>query len=241
MKKVELYSGKVKTLYLTDDPQQLIVYYSDKATAFNAKKTAQFHGKGVLNNYINGFLMKKLELNNISTHFIKILSPLESLVQRLDMLPLECVVRNIAAGSLCRRLGIEEGTALSQPIFEFFLKDDDLGDPFINEEHIKAFSWAAQEEVEYMKTQSLQINTILQKIFSQAGLILVDFKLEFGRFNNKLVLGDEITPDGCRIWTNEAKRKLDKDCFRNDLGNLVASYKEVAELLEVPLPEALVT
>lgn len=232
-----LYSGKAKCIYATTDPELVIVEYRDDATAFNGVKKATLSHKGVINNHINAFLMTHLENAGIPTHFVKLYSPNEMVAKKLNMLKVECVIRNISAGGLAKRLGIEEGIPLNPPIFEFFLKDDQLNDPMINDSSIITFNWASAEEIESMKQRSYEVNKTLSQLFKNAGLTLVDFKLEFGRLNNCLVLGDEITPDGCRIWDTETAKKLDKDRFRRDLGNIIESYIEVAERLGVKLPE----
>lgn len=230
-----LYAGKAKSVYLTDDPQKLILHFRNDTSAFDGEKTAQLDRKGEVNNRFNAFVMERLQQGGVPTHFEKILSGEESLVKRLDMIPVECVVRNIAAGSICKRLGVTEGIELETPIFEFFLKDDARHDPMINEYHIRAFSWAEEKEVERMKELTFQVNEILTNWFAECEMLLVDFKLEFGRFNDDLLLGDEFTPDGCRIWDINTKEKLDKDRFRRNLGNVVEAYEEAAMRLGVPL------
>lgn len=230
-KREELYAGKAKSVYTTDDENYLILLFRDDTSAFDGKKLAQLANKGMVNNKFNAFIMEKLQAEGIPTHFEKVLSDNESLVKRLQMLPVECVVRNIAAGSLCRRLGIEEGSELEPPIFEFFLKDDVLGDPMINESHIVTFGWATVEQIEQMKGLSIKVNNILQALFLEGNLLLVDSKLEFGLFDGQLVLGDEFSPDGCRLWDRDTREKLDKDRFRQDLGDVVESYQLVGERL----------
>lgn len=232
----KLYSGKVKTLYQTTEPDSLIVSNSDIATAFNAQKKDCFAGKGKLNNYINAFLMQYLESKQIKTHFTGILSETDSLVKHLKMIPVECVVRNIAAGSLCRRLGLKSGEALKQPIFEFYFKDDALGDPFVNTEHLELLEVATEGELAKLRLLSLNINTHLRELFHRSALQLVDFKLEFGRFQGEVFLGDEITPDSCRIWRMDDGEILDKDRFRKDLGKLVWGYEEIANRLGIEIP-----
>jgi phosphoribosylaminoimidazole-succinocarboxamide synthase len=236
-KQEQLYSGKAKTLYDTDDPNYLIVHYRDDATAFNGVKKAQLRSKGEVNNYFNAFIMQRLEQAGIPTHFVKVLSENESLVKRLNMIKIECVVRNWAAGSLCRRLGVKEGLALQPPIFEFFLKNDELGDPMINEDHIRNFDWATADEVKQMKMLTFRVNEVLKPLFDDAGMLLVDYKLELGRSNEgQVILGDEFTPDGCRIWDKETHKILDKDRFRKDLGNVIEGYQEAAHRLGITLP-----
>lgn len=231
----ELYSGKAKSVYLSDDPEALVLHFRDDTSAFDGEKVAQLARKGRVNNQFNAFIMQHLEQSGVPTHFIEQLGPDESLVRRLDMVPVECVIRNLAAGSLCRRLGIAEGEALTPPTLEFFLKDDRLHDPMINESHIRTFRWATDAEVERMKALSLKVNEVLTRLFSAAGLLLVDYKLEFGRFRGELLLGDEFTPDGCRLWDAATREKLDKDRFRQDLGGVIEAYEEVARRLGVPL------
>jgi phosphoribosylaminoimidazole-succinocarboxamide synthase len=234
-KQSKLYSGKAKTVYTTDDPTLLILHFRDDTSAFDGRKVEQFTRKGEINNKFNAFIMGKLALAGIPTHFERLLNAQESLVKRLEMFPIECVVRNIATGSLCRRLGVQEGLDLDPPVFEFFLKNDELHDPMINEYHIRTFSWASMEQVEQMKEYTFKINEILKRLFLDAGLLLVDYKLEFGDFQGQLVLGDEFTLDGCRLWDVETREKLDKDRFRHGLGGLMEAYEEVARRLGTPL------
>lgn len=237
-RKTELYSGKAKSVYTTDDPDRLILYFRNDTSAFDGEKTEQLAGKGAVNNKFNAFVMQKLAAAGIPTHFVELLSDQESLVRRLDMIPIECVVRNLSAGSLCKRLGVAEGQELEPPTFEFFLKNDALHDPMINESHIRAFRWASDSEVERMKALTLQANAVLKKLFLDAGILLVDYKLEFGRFHGEVVLGDEFTPDGCRLWDAQTRKKLDKDRFRQSMGAVVEAYQEVAERLGVDLSAA---
>lgn len=231
----ELFSGKAKTVYTTEHENKLILHFRNDTSAFDGEKIEKLDRKGLVNNKFNGFIMEKLAAVGVATHFEKILSDEESLVKRLEMLPIECVVRNISAGSICRRLGVEEGLDLQPPTFEFFLKDDERHDPMINEYHIKTFNWATEDEVEQMKELTFQVNTILKALFKQAGLLLVDYKLEFGRYNGQILLGDEFTPDGCRLWDIETRTKMDKDRFRQGLGGVVEAYEEVAHRLGVKL------
>jgi phosphoribosylaminoimidazole-succinocarboxamide synthase len=230
----ELYSGKAKSVYLTDDPDQLILEFRNDTSAFDGEKVDQLDRKGMVNNRFNAFVMDQLEQAGIKTHFAKLLSDQTSLVKKLDMIPVECVVRNVAAGSLVRRLGVEEGKDLYPPVFEFFLKNDALHDPMINDYHILAFDWASAAEIETMKSLTFRVNDVLKKLFENAGLLLVDYKLEFGRFHGDIVLGDEFTPDGCRLWDAETRKKMDKDRFRQGLGGVVEAYEEVARRLGVP-------
>jgi len=231
----ELYSGKAKSVFTTDDQDHLVLHFRDDTSAFDGEKTASLARKGMVNNKFNAFIMTKLEQAGIPTHFEELLSDDQSLVKRLDMIPVECVVRNIAAGSICRRLGVKEGLDLNPPTFEFFLKNDELHDPMINDYHIRSFGWASEQEVASMKELTFKVNDVLKKLFSDAGLLLVDYKLEFGRFNGGVVLGDEFTPDGCRLWDAETREKLDKDRFRQNLGNVIEAYEEVARRLGVDL------
>ncbi|RMH12481.1 MAG: phosphoribosylaminoimidazolesuccinocarboxamide synthase [Gammaproteobacteria bacterium] len=231
----EIISGKAKSLYRTDDPKRLVMRFRNDTSAFDGEKTAQLDDKGRVNNHINAFVMKKIEEGGVPTHFVKLLSGQDSLVRSMEMLPIECVVRNIATGSLCRRLGIEEGLDLEPPLFEFFLKNDALHDPMINDFHILTFGWATREEIEQMKSMTFRVNEILKKLFAEAGILLVDYKLEFGRCDGRLMLGDEFSPDGCRLWDMQTREKLDKDRFRQDLGDVVETYRLVAERLGIQI------
>ena len=226
-------TGKAKSLYSTNQDDYLVMHYRDDTSAFDGKKIESLEGKGTINNRFNAFIMEYLEKKGIPTHFEELLSETDSLVKKLEMAPVECVVRNVAAGSICKRLGLEEGINLSPPTFEFFYKDDDLGDPMINEYHINSFGWATSEQVEQMQEKTFQVNDALKKLFSDAGMILVDYKLEFGSFKGDLLLGDEFTPDGCRVWDVETREKLDKDRFRQGLGDVVESYQIMARRLGV--------
>ena len=235
-KKQELYAGKAKSVYHTDDPEKLILLFRNDTSANDGEKIEQFDRKGMVNNYFNDFIMRKLEDGGIETQLVDIISDQESVVKKLDMMPIECVIRNVATGSLCRRLGVEDGLDLNPPTFEFFLKNDELHDPMINEYHIRSFGWATDVEIEAMKAQTFKVNGILSKLFLDAGLLLVDYKLEFGRYKGNVVLGDEFTPDGCRLWDVETRQKMDKDRFRQGLGGVVEAYEEVALRLGVSLP-----
>lgn len=234
-KREELYKGKAKTVYASNDPQRLILLFRNDTSAFDGKKLAQLDRKGMVNNKFNAFIMQQLQAAGIPTHFEGLLGDQECVVKKLIMLPVECVVRNQAAGSMCRRLGVAEGTVLNPPTFEFFLKDDALGDPMINESHIETFGWASREQVAQMKEMSFKVNAILQQIFLAGNMLLVDSKLEFGLFNGELVLGDEFSPDGCRLWDKDTREKLDKDRFSQDLGDVVEAYEQVARRIGVPL------
>lgn len=230
-----LYAGKAKSVYLTESPDLLIMHFRNDTSAFDGEKTAQLDRKGMVNNKFNAFIMRELERQGIRTHFEDLLSDDESVVKRLDMVPVECVVRNIATGSICKRLGIEDGIDLNPPTFEFFLKDDARHDPMINEYHIRSFGWATDEEVEFMKDTTFKVNDVLKELFIKQDMLLVDFKLEYGRHDGALLLGDEFTPDGCRIWDANTREKLDKDRFRRGLGGVVEAYEEVAHRIGVPL------
>lgn len=234
-KRQELYRGKAKTVFETDDPQRLILHFRDDTSAFDGERIEQLEHKGRVNNLFNAFVMERLAAANIPTHFEATLSDRESVVKRLEMIPVECVVRNIAAGSLTKRLGIAEGTELRSPIFELFLKNDALHDPMINESHIEAFGWAKTEEIAEMRALTLRANAILKNLFDEVGIVLVDYKLEFGRFDGCIVLGDEFSPDGCRLWDKTTREKLDKDRFRRSLGGVVEAYQEVARRIGVKL------
>ena len=234
--KKKIYEGKAKILYKGKEPNTIIQYFKDDATAFNNKK-AIIPGKGVLNNYISELIMTRLSDINIPNHFIKRLNMREQLVHRLEIIPIEVVVRNIATGSLVKRLGIQEGKVLSRPIIEFYLKNDELDDPIISEEHIIVFDWASHEELESIISISQRVNDFLTGYFYSQKIRLVDFKLEYGRlWNNQdmtIMIADEISPDNCRLWDLQTNKKLDKDRFRQDLGNVGRAYKEVAYRLGV--------
>jgi phosphoribosylaminoimidazole-succinocarboxamide synthase len=230
-----LHEGKAKSVYYTDDAELFVMHYRNDATAFNGVKKESLINKGSVNNKFNAFIMDKLEQSGVQTHHVQLLNENESLVKSLDMIPVECVVRNYAAGSICKRLGLEKGIKFSKPVFEFFYKDDSLGDPMINESHITTFNWATEIEIERMRSLTFQVNNILSKLFLDAGITLVDYKLEFGRSKGKIVLGDEFTPDGCRLWDVNTNKVLDKDRFRQDMGGVIEAYVEVAERLGVSI------
>ena len=234
-KKAELYRGKAKAVYTTDDPSRLVLLFRNDTSAFDGQRIEQLDRKGMVNNKFNHFIMTKLEEAGIPTQMDRLLSDNEVLVKKLDMVPVECVVRNVAAGSICRRLGVEEGLELNPPTFEFFLKNDPLHDPMVNEYHIRSFGWATDEQVARMKELTFKVNDVLKKMFDDAGLILVDYKLEFGVFEGQIVLGDEFSPDGCRLWDKVTRQKLDKDRFRQGLGGVIEAYEEVAHRLGVNL------
>ena len=230
-KRDELYAGKAKSVYTTDDADKLVMVFRDDTSAFDGKKKEALARKGAVNNQFNAAIMEKLKAAGIPCHFDKMLSPTESLVMKLDMIPVECVVRNISAGSICRRLGVEEGLDLTPPTFEFFLKNDDLGDPMVNDYHIRSFGWATDEQVAEMKALTFKVNDVLKQLFLDGGMLLVDYKLEFGVFNGEVLLGDEFSPDGCRLWDKDTREKLDKDRFRQGLGGVVEAYEEVGRRL----------
>ena len=238
MQKIDkIYEGKAKILYSTEDENFLVQYFKDDATAFNAQKKAVIEGKGVLNNVISEFIMLKLAEENIPTHFVKRLDSREQLIKKVKIIPLEVIIRNISAGSMAKRLGIEEGRELLAPIFEICYKDDALGDPLINDDHaINVLKIINKNQLQEIKDYSLKINNILQKIFKEIQIKLVDFKIEFG-FDvvnkNQILLADEISPDSCRLWDENTSEKLDKDRFRRDLGGLVEAYQEVANRLKI--------
>lgn len=232
-KRAEIYKGKAKSVFRTDDPDLFIMHYRNDTSAFDGTKVEQLADKGRVNNLFNAFIMQKLAAAGIESHFVKVLDANDSLVRRLDMIPVECVVRNLAAGSLCRRYGIAEGTEINPPTFEFFLKNDALHDPMVNDYHIVSFGWATAEQIAAMKELTFRVNTVLKQLFLDAGMLLVDYKLEFGMHKGRLLLGDEFSPDGCRIWDRVTRKKLDKDRFRQDLGNVIEAYKEVGERLGV--------
>jgi len=235
-KQQELYRGKAKTVFLTNDSHKLILHFRNDTSAFDGEKIEQLERKGEVNNKFNHYIMTVLENAGIKTQVESLLSDTDSLVKKLDMIPVECVVRNYAAGSMCRRLGVEEGIELNPPTFEFFLKNDALHDPMVNEYHIESFGWANQAQIAEMKRLTFSVNKILSELFANGGMILVDFKLEFGvDEKGNIVLGDEFTPDGCRLWDKETRKKLDKDRFRQGLGSVVESYIEVAQRIGLVL------
>ncbi|HGJ5859672.1 phosphoribosylaminoimidazolesuccinocarboxamide synthase [Arsenophonus nasoniae] len=234
-KKAELYRGKAKTVYLTDDPNLLVLEFRNDTSALDGERIEQFERKGMINNKFNHFIMQKLAQAGIPTQMERLLSDTESLVKKLTMIPVECVIRNRAAGSLVKRLGIEEGKLLEPPIFDLFLKNDAQHDPMINESYCETFGWVSKAHLREMKRLSYKANEVLNTIFDKAGLILVDFKLEFGLFNGQVVLGDEFSPDGSRLWDKKTKDKLDKDRFRQRLGGLIEAYEEVAKRIGVCL------
>ncbi len=236
----KVYEGKAKVLYEGPEPGTLVQYFKDDATAYNAEKHDVIEGKGVLNNRLSEFFMSGLNVIGVPTHFIKRINMREQLIRSVEIIPLEVVVRNIAAGSMAKRLGIDEGTPLPRPIVEFYLKDDGLGDPLVTEEHILAFGWASQQDLDDMVALALRVNDFLSGVLLGVGIRLVDFKIEVGRIWDgdymRLVVADEISPDSCRLWDIKTGEKLDKDVFRRDLGDLADAYTEVARRLGV-LPQ----
>lgn len=233
----KIYEGKAKILYEGPEPGTFVQYFKDDATAFNAEKKAVIDGKGVLNNRLSEFFMQGLAAIGVPTHFIKRLNMREQLIRSVEIVPLEIVVRNFAAGSISKRLGIAEGTAMPRPIVEFYYKDDALGDPLVSEEHIIAFGWATQQDLEDMVALALRVNDFMSGVMMGVGIRLVDFKIEVGRvWENdfpRLIVADEISPDSCRLWDMKTGDKLDKDVFRQDLGDLADAYTEVARRLGV--------
>ena len=238
----KLYEGKAKIIYDTNEKDLVIQHFKDAATAFNALKKANIEGKGVLNNRISEYLLNSLAQCGIQTHLIKRLNMREQLIKKAEIVPIEFIVRNIAAGSLSKRLGVSEGTVLEKPLLEYYLKNDELADPIITKEHIYTFEWATEKEIKTIDKMSLRINDLLQGIFRGVGIKLVDFKIEYGRIwnenkrTNEIILVDEISPDTCRLWDMRTEKKLDKDRFRKDLGNIIEAYQEVARRLGI-MPE----
>lgn len=227
-----LYEGKAKQLFETDDENILFVSYKDSATAFNGEKKEDIDGKGILNNKITTILFEQLKSKGIESHFVEQISDNEQLVRKVDIIPLEVVVRNIAAGSLSKRLGIKEGTPLKNTIVEFYYKDDELGDPLLTNAHIELLALATPEEIDTLQTKALEINQVLQPIFKEIGVTLIDFKLEFGKTaNGEIILADEISPDTCRLWDDKTNNKLDKDVFRRNLGSLTEVYEIILSRL----------
>ncbi len=232
MKKGELlYEGKAKKVYATDEPKYLIVDYKDDATAFNGEKKGTIADKGIINNRVSNHMFKVLESKGITTHFVEEISDRETIVKKVEIVPIEVIVRNIAAGSLAKRLGLEEGTKLKSTVLEFCYKNDELGDPMINEYHALTLSLATTEEMEAMSQISFKVNEIMTDYFKDINIELIDFKLEFGRFDGEIILADEISPDTCRFWDSTTHEKLDKDRFRRDMGGVEDAYKEIMKRL----------
>ncbi|MGO9451568.1 MAG: phosphoribosylaminoimidazolesuccinocarboxamide synthase [Candidatus Binataceae bacterium] len=226
------YEGKAKKLYTTADPDLVIQYFKDDATAFNAKKRGTIEDKGVVNNRMSELFFTLLERNGVRTHFVKRLNDREMLSKRLDIIPVETVVRNIIAGSMAKRLGLEEGLALKKPVVEYYYKSDALDDPLIYPEHAVEFGWATEDEIAKIKSLALKVNEVLSRFLDERGVLLVDFKLEFGRHKGEILLGDEICPDTCRFWDKQTRQKLDKDRFRRDLGGVEEGYHEMLRRVE---------
>ena len=236
----KLYEGKAKIIYATSDKNLVIQYFKDDATAFNNQKKSTIEGKGVLNNRISEHILSNLSQVGIKNHLVKRLNMREQVIKLVEIIPIEFITRNVATGSITKRLGIEDGTVLKEPLIEYCLKDDALGDPLIAEEHIYAFDWATKKEIEKIKKMILRINDFMVGLFRGIGIKLIDFKLEFGRIKingkNEIILADEISPDTCRLWDSVTDKKLDKDRFRKDLGGLIEAYQEVAKRLGI-MPE----
>ena len=233
----KLYEGKAKVIFATDNKDFVIQHFKDDATAFNNQKRAKIEGKGVLNNRISEHILMNLDQVGIKNHLVKRLNMREQLIKHVEIIPIEFIVRNVATGSLTKRLGIEDGTILEDPLIEYCLKNDELGDPLISKEHIYTFKWSTKKEIEKIDKQLLRINDFMVGMFRGVGIKLVDFKVEFGRIKNNgkidVLLADEISPDTCRLWDNKTDKKLDKDRFRNNLGNLINAYQEVAKRLGI--------
>ena len=236
----KLYEGKAKIIYATSDKNLVIQYFKDDATAFNNQKKSTIEGKGVLNNRISEHILSNLSQIGIKNHLVKRLNMREQIIKLVEIIPIEFIVRNVATGSITKRLGIEDGTVLKEPLIEYCYKDDSLGDPLIAEDHIYAFEWATKKEIDKVKKMILRINDFMIGMFRGVGINLIDFKLEFGRIKingkNEIILADEISPDTCRLWDSITDKKLDKDRFRKDLGNIIQAYQEVARRLGI-MPE----
>ena len=226
-----LYEGKAKTVFETDKPNELLIYFKDDATAFNGEKHETIEGKGVINNKLSEFFFKQLKDRGIKSHFVEKIGEREMIVKKLDMIKLEVVVRNIVAGSLVKRLGLPEGTPLTVPVVEYYYKSDELGDPMLNRYHIMALDLAKIDELNQMEHIAFSVNTILRELLKAKNVDLIDFKLEFGRFDGEVLLADEISPDNCRFWDTVTHEKLDKDRFRQDLGGVVEAYQEMLQRL----------
>ena len=232
MKKCELmYEGKAKKVYATEDPDYCIVEYKDDATAFNGQKKGTIAGKGVVNNKMSNYMFQLLEKHGVKTHFVEELSDRETLVKKVEIVPLEVIIRNKAAGSMAKRLGMEEGTELKTTVLEFSYKDDALGDPMVNEYHILAAGYASREDIDTISAMALKVNEVMCEFFKSVNVELIDFKLEFGRFHGEILLADEISPDTCRFWDINTHEKLDKDRFRRDMGGVEDAYQEILKRL----------
>ncbi len=232
-KKEELYEGKAKKVYATEDPDILIVSYKDDATAFNGAKKGTIVGKGAINNRMSNHIFKLIEAQGVPTHYVEELNDRETAVKKVEIVPVEVIVRNVAAGSFSKRMGVEEGRQLLCPIIEFSYKNDELNDPFVNDDYVLALGMATQEEIDTMKSYTKQINEIMKTYFLSIDLRLIDFKIEFGRYHGQIILADEISPDTCRLWDVNTNEKLDKDRFRRDLGNVEEAYDEVFRRLGI--------
>jgi len=231
----KLYEGKAKIVYATSDPRLIVQYFKDDATAFNALKRGTIVGKGVINNRLSAALFERLERAKVPTHYLRTLSDREMLCRRLDIIKIETIVRNVVAGSLAKRTGLDEGTPIRQPIVELYYKSDPLGDPMLNDDHVRMLKLATPAELGWIRRMALRINGVLRPHLLKRGLVLVDFKLEFGRAGGRLYLGDEISPDTCRLWDRETRERLDKDRFRQDLGGVEEAYQEVYRRLVGPV------
>ncbi|MGB9866434.1 MAG: phosphoribosylaminoimidazolesuccinocarboxamide synthase [Bacillota bacterium] len=227
----KLYEGKAKVVYSTDDPGKLWMHFKDEATAFDGKKKGIIQNKGYLNAQISAKLFGVLSRSGIPTHFLHLEGPQDMIVKKVEIVPVEVVVRNVVAGSMAKRLGMEEGYKLPKPVLEFYYKSDPLGDPWVNEYHIEAFGWATADEIETIKHTALAVNQVLAEHFRRVGIMLVDFKLEFGRADGQVIVADEISPDTCRLWDARSGEKLDKDRFRRDMGGVEDAYEEVLRRL----------
>ena len=235
-KKTILYQGKAKKIFKGPDKHTLIQFFKDDATAFNKKKHKLFKGKGVLNNLISAFIMTYLKSKKVPSHFVKRINDREQLIRKCEIIPIEFVTRNVVAGSIAKKLGLKEGTKLKKPLLEYYYKEDKLDDPMISRDHILAFGWATASEIKKIDKMSLEINRYLKMLFIKKGIVLIDFKIEFGRLASnpkKIVLADEISPDSCRLWDKKSNQKLDKDVFRRNLGSLMNAYEEVASRLGI--------
>lgn len=232
-KKELLYEGKAKKVYTTEDPDVLIVSYKDDATAFNGLKKGTIVGKGAINNRMTNHIFKKLEEKGVPTHFIEELSERDTAVKKVEIVPLEVIVRNFSAGSFAKKMGMEEGVKFLQPTLEFSYKNDDLGDPFINKYYALALGLATEEEIEAITRYAFLVNEVMQEYFASLNIELIDFKIEFGRFHGQIILADEVSPDTCRLWDKDTHEKLDKDRFRRDLGNVEDAYQEVFRRLGI--------
>ena len=232
-KTVQLYEGKAKKVFTTEDPDVLIVSYKDDATAFNGLKKGTIVGKGAINNRMTNYIFKKLEAKGVPTHLIEELNDRETAVKKVEIVPLEVIIRNFSAGSFAKKMGMEEGVKFSRPTLEFSYKNDDLGDPFINKYYALALELATEEEIDAITRYAFQVNEVMQEYFASLNIELIDFKIEFGRYHGQIVLADEVSPDTCRLWDKDTHEKLDKDRFRRDLGNVEDAYQEVFRRLGI--------